>query len=665
MNLPVSLAAATDTGEKSPADFAKSGSAFQINAADRDHLNCYERIPDLTGQNSLILSLISTREISRYGRQIYVFGIIWIAVIIILISAALLFTLEKTVLSRLSWLRRAIDAAGGAQMDAGSMSRIRTSGHDEVAAVADDINRLLTAIEQTTERAEKSEQEYKLLFDKMQSGFAVHEIVRDAGKAAIDYRFLDVNPAFEKLTGLAREAVIGRTARELLPGLEPLWIDRYGRVVQTGQPDHFEEFNASLDKHFDVMAFRTGDNRFAVTFTDITERKKAEAERAQAQQDLAQIQKMEVVGQLASGVAHDFNNQMTSVLGYADLLRDELAANRDFTRARFAENIIKGIERARDLTKQLLAFARKGKNRSEPVDMHDVIIEVVGMLKRSLDKNILLVKKLDAASAIIMGDRNQLQNVILNIAINASDAMPAGGQLTFATTTETLDAAFCERYPREVTPGRYLRISITDTGTGIDAETAKHIFEPFFTTKPPGKGTGMGLAAALGTVKHHRGIITVDSAPLSGSAFNIYLPACEEKIIKGEATRKIPAIPGNPHLLVVDDEETVAEVARELLEKMGCEVTHCRSGREAIEYYSKSWQQINLVILDIMMPEMNGKEVLPLLIKINPEVRVIVSSGYSMNEDAQAMIRDGAIDFLQKPYRSSTLSAAIIGALKT
>jgi signal transduction histidine kinase/ActR/RegA family two-component response regulator len=418
-----------------------------------------------------------------------------------------------------------------------------------------------------------------------------------------------------------------------------------------------------MRKHFEVLAFPAGENRVGVTFTDITERKRAEEERAQAQEELAQLQKMEAVGQLAGGIAHDFNNQMAGVLGYAEMLRERLSE--DPRMGRFINNIIVGIRRASDLTAQLLAFARKGKYLVVPVNMHNVILEVVSLLEHSVDKRITIRQQFNARPPVAMGDPTQLQNVILNMALNARDAMPEGGELTFATDVVDLDEEFCKRHPHEVVPGRFVRIGVTDTGTGMDRETMKRVFEPFFTTKPRGKGTGMGLAAAYGTVKNHHGAITLYSEVGRGSTFNVYLPIGEKEAAgEGSGEQEVKRIPGNPHVLVVDDEALVAEMAVDMLSELGCQVTHCDNGREAVDYYRKAWKGIDLVILDMVMPEMNGREAYGHMKQINPKVRALLSSGYSLNGEAQKMLTEGVLSFVQKPYHRAELAKAIVRILE-
>ena len=244
----------------------------------------------------------------------------------------------------------------------------------------------------------------------------------------------------------------------------------------------------------------------------------------QLQEQLHQSEKMEAIGQLAGGIAHDFNNQLSGIMGYADILAGKLT---DEKFKGHAEAIVRAAKRSADLIQQLLAFARKGKYLSVPVNLHKLISEVAVLLERSIDKRITIQQILKAGPCLATGDPTQLQNVLLNIAINARDAMPEGGTIIFETAVVTLDAQYCAKHPYDITPGRYVQVCVTDNGVGMDDQTQMHIFEPFFTTKQLGRGTGMGLAAVYGTIKNHHGAINVYSEVGHGTTFKVYLPLAE------------------------------------------------------------------------------------------------------------------------------------------
>ncbi len=388
---------------------------------------------------------------------------------------------------------------------------------------------------------------------------------------------------------------------------------------------------------------------------DITEQRVLEDQ-------ISQTQKMEAIGQLAGGIAHDFNNQLTGIMGYADLLRENLVHNKDLFR--YADMIITATRRSADLTDQLLAFARKGKYLEIPINMHKVISEVVSLLEHSIDKKVQIKQNLYANPPITSGDPTQMQNALLNLAINARDAMPDGGEMIFSTDVIFLDEEYCSANPYEIVPGSYLQVSITDTGTGMDEETQRHIFEPFFTTKETGKGTGMGLAAVYGTVKNHKGAINVYSELEFGTTFKIYLPLLDSSSdMDGEAKDREKIIKGNARILVVDDEEMILDLVSDMLESMDYTVVACANGKEAVTRYKKSWKKVDLVILDMVMPEMGGHEAFIAMKKINPDIKALLSSGYSINGEAEKILEEGVLDFIQKPYQKAELSQKVAHAL--
>jgi PAS domain S-box-containing protein len=388
---------------------------------------------------------------------------------------------------------------------------------------------------------------------------------------------------------------------------------------------------------------------YAATAIDITERKRTE-------ESLHQAEKMNAIGRLAGGVAHDFNNQLTGVLGYADILADRLA---DPTLQRYARNIGTAARRAADLTQQLLAFSRKGKYLNVPVDVHKLIAEAVTLLERSIDKRIVIRQQLEAHPSTVLGDPTQLQTALLNLAINARDAMPHGGILTFATAVVILppDGAAPEQ-----PGGPHLSIRISDTGCGMEPEALRHAFEPFFTTKGPGKGTGLGLAAVHGTVRSHRGRIAVASAVGQGTSFSLAIPLPEGEPATDAETAQ-PPVRGSAHILVVDDEEMVRALAADMLGSLGHSVTVCADGELALSAFRSAPDAFDLVVLDLVMPRMSGREVFAALRSIDPRVKVILASGYSIQGEAQGVLDDGAIAFIQKPFSLSELSRTVAAAL--
>jgi len=489
-----------------------------------------------------------------------------------------------------------------------------------------------------------------------------------------DRRILEFNPAAEKAFGLSRGEATGRDLAGFIifPGADP-----EGSGSAADLHALAEESIGGL--RIELTATRADGARFPVElaiariplvgspiFTcyvrDLTERRQAEEALRRSEEQLRQSQKMEAIGTLAGGIAHDFNNILTGVLGYADLLKLESKPGEKVHHA--ADIIHKAARRGADLTQQLLGFARRGKQQNVPVDIRASIHEIVAILSRTIDKNIMITQRFRAKSALVTGDPSQLQQVVLNLAVNARDAMPTGGELTFVTDAVTLSAEECRGMPGAV-PGEYLMVSVIDTGCGIPEELRERIFEPFFTTKDRGKGTGMGLAMVYGIVKNHGGAIRVDSEIRRGTNFSIYLPVAGAGTATAEPRPKDEAVArGSGLILVVDDEETVRDVASRYLKHLGYEVLTACDGKEAIDLYLDRGREIDLIVMDLVMPRLGGRECFRVLKKIDPGVRAILSTGYGFNVAAQEMLDEGMLGFVQKPYEMNHLSEVVARALE-
>ncbi|MBN1523908.1 MAG: PAS domain S-box protein [Spirochaetales bacterium] len=379
-------------------------------------------------------------------------------------------------------------------------------------------------------------------------------------------------------------------------------------------------------------------------------------EQLEMEKSLRHSDKMQAVGQLAGGIAHDFNNQLAGILGYIEIIRDELKDNENCLD--YCDNAINIIKRAAELTSQLLAFSRKGKFLSSPLDLHKIISEVILLLQRSIDKKISIQQKLTAGNSTVTGDPTLLQSAFLNIALNARDAMPEGGLLSFSTRTFVFNQDDAELF--QIEPGEYLELVISDTGVGMDTVTLSHVFEPFFTTKETGKGTGLGLAAVYGTIKSHKGAIQVESTPGHGSTFTIYLPVSKEELQKKAEIESVQDdSTGAAHILFVEDEEVVRNITTQMLERLGYHVTVFSDGEQAVQFYAVHWKKIDMVIIDMVMPIMDGKEAYLAMRKINPEIKALLASGYSLDGAAQAIIDAGVQGFIQKPFRKAELAKKI------
>jgi two-component system cell cycle sensor histidine kinase/response regulator CckA len=373
-------------------------------------------------------------------------------------------------------------------------------------------------------------------------------------------------------------------------------------------------------------------------------------EKAKLEAQLLHAQKMEAIGTLAGGVAHDFNNLLMSIQGHTSLIRLKNKGS-DFE-MEHVEGIEASVRRGANLTKQLLGFAREGKFEVKPLNLNPVLADSARLFGRTRKEISVHLKPADELWTV-EADRGQMDQVFMNLFINAWHAMPGGGKLFLKTENLHLD----ERYARikQLSPGRYIRISVADEGIGMSREVQQRVFDPFFTTRKFGTGTGLGLASVYGIVKNHGGHIELQSAPGEGTAFMLYLPASHQMPV-----REIEAFPtiqtGKGTILLVDDESAVLRVGREMLEAIGYSLLTAESGREAIDRYRRNRDIIDLVVLDVVMPDMGGGETFDLLKKLNPDIKVLLASGYRLEGEAARILKRGCQGFIQKPFDISEIS---------
>jgi two-component system cell cycle sensor histidine kinase/response regulator CckA len=379
---------------------------------------------------------------------------------------------------------------------------------------------------------------------------------------------------------------------------------------------------------------------------DITQQKQLEAQFQQAQ-------KMEAIGTLAGGIAHDFNNLLMAIQGNTSLML--LNTHRTHPHYEMVKNIEKQVQSGAKLTKQLLGYARKGNYEVKPTNLKKLVEETSDTFRRA-KKEITIHQDLAEDTFAIEADQGQIEQLLLNLYVNAADAMPGGGDLYLKTNNVTHDHMRGKLY--QAKPGKYVLLTVTDTGIGIDKEAKERIFEPFFTTKEMGRGTGLGLASAYGIVKSHAGYIDVESEKGCGTTFNIHLPASGREIQK-TVSNTGQVIEGSGTILLVDDEEMVLDVSAKLLKHLGYKVLKAKGGRETVEIYDANKDKIDLVILDMIMPDMGGGQTFDSIKELNPNVKVLLSSGYSIDGQARQILQRGCDGFIQKPFSMKHLSGRI------
>ncbi len=465
-------------------------------------------------------------------------------------------------------------------------------------------------------------------------------------------QFLYVNRQFAEVFGYEEDEIVNKKSPgDLACGADKAKILSNIEKGFSGETDSLHyEFSGmkkngqpvSVEVHGSLTTHR-GRPAVIGTLLDVSDRKKLEAQ-------LVQSEKMKAIGTLAGGIAHDFNNILMAIQGYTSLMLHLLEpVHPHYGKLKGIEDLVTS---GSDLTKQLLAFASGGTFEIRPADLNEIVRKTSTMFARTR-KEITIQTSYDSGAPVVDVDSGQMDQVLLNLYVNAWHAMPGGGTLTLLTETVALDRKFTR--PFGVKPGKFAKVSVTDTGIGMDEKTRERIFEPFFTTKKRERGTGLGLASVYNIVVGHGGIIQVESEPGCGTTFHIYLPLSKKTIEKHEAAPET-LLNGKETVLLVDDEETVISVSRDMLEALGYSVITALSGKEACEVYRAQKTAVDLVILDVIMPDMGGEETFAELFNINPSVKVILSSGYSLDGLAARIMERGCKAFIQKPFTISTLS---------
>lgn len=446
-----------------------------------------------------------------------------------------------------------------------------------------------------------------------------------------------------------------------IPAMKEIPLPEYRQVlnealdglVRDGRPYDLEfkirrPYTAEVVDIHSVAEYDSDRNVVFGIIQDITDRKQLESQ-------LLQARKLEAIGTLAGGIAHDFNNILMGIQGHASLMMSEKTedgGHPDYERLKSIEEQVKS---ASNLTRQLLGFARAGGYEIRLADMNDIVRETSAMFHRTR-KELTLHEEYEKHPLTVEVDRGQIEQVLLNLYLNAWHAMPAGGEISLTTANAVIDTSFAALH--DIPPGEYVRVRVADTGTGMEEETMKRIFDPFFTTKEMGRGTGLGLAMVYGIMKGHKGLVEVTSSPGQGTTFTLYFPASRKKCLR-EKPKTSKALRGSETILLVDDESTVLTVTRRMLESLGYTVHAFDSGLDAISFFRDTMNAIDLVILDMIMPKLSGAETFDSITELSPTAKVILSSGYSMDSEARAIMDKGCAGFIQKPYNITLLSRKV------
>jgi two-component system cell cycle sensor histidine kinase/response regulator CckA len=472
----------------------------------------------------------------------------------------------------------------------------------------------------------------------------------------LDCKVTSWNKAAEKIFGYTGKEAVGNFIDIIVPEEKRkechLFVEEIG---EGGKIERHETIRKTkdgrmIDAELTISPIKEREGKIiGVSFIvrDVTYQKQLEA-------NLLQAQKMESIGTLAGGLAHDFNNLLMGIQGYASLMLLKIDPSHSYYD--MLRKIEEQVESGADLTKQLLGFARAGRYEPKPMNLNELIDRSSRMFGRT-KKEIVIHRRFERDLWTVEVDQGQMEQVFLNLYVNAWQAMHGGGNLYLGTSNVTLDESYVKPY--DVKPGNYVKISVTDTGEGMDQKTQQRIFDPFFTTKEMGRGTGLGLASVYGIVRNHKGIITVYSEKGYGTTFNIYLPASEKAIIQPTMMTRDEIMIGTETILLVDDEEQVLDAATAMLEHLGYTVLAANGGEEGWRLYQENKDRIHLVILDIIMPGTGGGQVYDRIKALNPDVKVIISSGYSIDGKASKILERGGNSFIQKPFNITDLSHKI------
>jgi len=536
--------------------------------------------------------------------------------------------------------------------------RAERKGNDEVGRLVDSFNAMIGQIEERNAELLASERRFRALVDQAVDAFFLFNP---------DGRIVDVNQRACDTLGYGRGELLGMTVGDIAPAVsapgsnETPWGSLRPLDAVTNESVHRRKDGTDFPVEMRVGLLEIGGQRFVMGLArDISERREAESEKRNLEARLQQAQKMEAIGVLAGGIAHDFNNILSAIIGYAALAQMKLDS--DTPAFSDIEQVQKASNRAADLVKQILAFSRQTSKNVMPVDIRPIIKEAVKLLRASIPVSIEIRQNLNASSGSVITDPTQIHQILMNLCTNAYHAMREKGGVLDISLDQVVITAIDKSAMLNLAPGDYLVLTVSDTGHGMERATADRIFEPYFTTKPPGEGTGLGLSVVHGIVKSCNGHISVYSEPGIGTSFHVYLPLAGAASGNSQAVLK-PLDRGTEHLLIVDDEEQIVLMEKELLAGLGYTITACSSPEQALEAFGACPGSFDLVITDMTMPHILGTDMALEMLRIRPDIPVILCTGFSDRVDEKTAISLGIREFVMKPILLSSLSGVIRGVL--
>jgi PAS domain S-box-containing protein len=512
------------------------------------------------------------------------------------------------------------------------------------------------------ERALKgSEKKYRMLFNSMMDAFAFHEAVYDNKGMFVDYRYVEVNPMYEKFIGLKREELIGKSVRQLFPDSGQQWIDIYSKVIKTGEHVRFEFYHEEQGKYYEVNAYQPEPDTFATILSDISQRKKAEIEKLELEEKIINLEKMEAVGVLAGGVAHDLNNVLGAVVSYPDLLLMKLPEDSSLRKP--IQTMQQSGLKAAAIVQDMLTLARRGVAIKDIVDLRDVLTNYLLSPEyeklRKYHPNLQVEADFGTDLLNVEGSFLHIGKTVMNLVSNAAEAMPKGGKISISLQNHYIEREL-SGYDLNIKEGDYVVLTVSDNGMGISDKDIKRIFEPFYTKKEMGRsGTGLGMTVVWGTVKDHGGYINVTSSEEDGSCFELYFPATRKAVSAQKTGMLIEDYIGNGEkILVVDDVGEQREIASALLTTLAYTVDTAINGEAAIEYMKNG--SADLVLLDMIMdPGIDGLDTYKGIIKVAPNIKTIIASGFSETERVREAQKLGAGAYIKKPYTLEKIGLAV------